>query len=140
MPQSQNGKDRTRRSQSNLIGLNWLFPLVLLGSAVFVWLTSLSLPEYVASHFVSSGQANGFMPRIIYVRLMVVMVVVAPFLMAYLPSLSLNKPDARINLPNREYWLSPERRQETINKISRSMKGAALFMAVFLSYCALAGS
>lgn len=134
MPQSQNDKDRTRRSQSYQIGLNWLFPLVLLGSAVFVWLTSLSLPEIVASHFASSGQADGFMPRIIYVRFMVAMVVLAPFLLAYLPSLTLNSPGARINLPNREYWLSPERREETVNKLCRSMKGAALFMAVFLSY------
>jgi hypothetical protein len=37
------------------------FVLLIAGTAAFVWLTALSLPDVVASHFGASVQANGFM-------------------------------------------------------------------------------
>ena len=135
MPQSKNYySNRNTRFQSKQTENNWLLPFVLIGSGLFVWLTSQSLPDIVASHFIASGVANGFMPKIIYIRLMIALVVILPILIAYLPCLTMNSPDARINLPNRDYWLSPERRQNTINLLCRSMKSAALILAIFLSY------
>jgi len=111
-----------------------IFLIVLVGALAFVWLTSRALPDVVASHFVASGIANGFMPRTDYVRLMLLILVIVPVTMAYLPALSLNSPKARINLPNKEYWLAPIRRGETIRVLHAHMVRAATMLLVFLSY------
>ena len=84
--------------------------------------------------FVASGVANGFMPRAHYVRFMHAFIVALPLVLAYLPALSLNSPKARINLPNREYWLAPVRRAETIKVLREHMVRVAALLVVFLSY------
>ena len=87
-----------------------VFLVVLGGAAAFVWLTARGLPDVVASHFGASGAANGFMPRAAYLRFMLALVVVPPAAVVVLPALLLNRSNARINLPHREYWLAPDRR------------------------------
>jgi hypothetical protein len=135
MPQFRNHTDtRKNKFHSKKTINNWMLPFVVLACAIFVWLTSLSLPEVVAAHFIASGEVNGYMPKKIYSWLMIALVVISPMLIAYLARLTLNSPNARINIPNREYWLAPERRQDTINKLSRDMMGSGVILAVFLSY------
>jgi uncharacterized membrane protein len=125
----------TRTAPSRRISsLNGWFWLILLCSVVFVIISSLNLPATVASHFVASGAANGFMPGWIYQRTMVLLIIIFPTLLAYLSSWSLNSPDARINLPNREYWLAPQRRETTLRRLRRSMKTAAMMLTLFLDY------
>src|ERR1035437_9211047 len=111
-----------------------LFLILLAGATAFVWLTSRSLPEVVASHFVASGAANGFMPRTFYLRFMLVFIVVLPSILAFLPTLSLGSPKARFNLPNKEYWLAPDRRTETIRFLREHMVRVGSLLVVFLSY------
>ena len=109
--------------------------LVVVGvAAAFVWLTGRGLPEVVASHFVASGAANGFMPRAAYLRFMLVLVVVPPVTVVVLPTLMLNGPHTRINLPNREYWLAPGRRAETITFLREQMANQGTLLAAFLAY------
>lgn len=115
-------------------GSPFMFPVVLVGTAIFIWLTGYSLPAVVASHFGASGQANGFMPREIYVRIMLGLLVFVSLFMVYLPGWTMNSPNARINLPNRDFWLAPERRQETIDRLRRSMRGAASLTVAFLGF------
>jgi hypothetical protein len=114
--------------------LSMLFLFALCAAAAFVWLTSGELPTVVASHFAASGVANGFMPREYYVRFMLAMIIVLPALVAFLPGLSLKSPNVRINLPNREYWLEPGRRDDTIQVLCASMRRFAMLLLVFLSY------
>lgn len=77
------------------------------------WWLSSRLPERVASHFGPSGAPNGWMPRDAFV---IFYAVIAVFLAGSL-SVSLGivarTPDARLNLPRKDYWLAPERRAET---------------------------
>jgi len=110
------------------------FVLLIAGAAAFVWLTSLSLPDVVASHFGASGQANGFMSRDAYVGLMLACVAGLPTLLTVVSNLGLDAPKARINLPNRDYWLTPERRGETVSYVRAHLARFAAVLVVFLCY------
>jgi uncharacterized membrane protein len=71
------------------------------------------LPERLASHFGPSGMPNGWMTKeqfYITYALVLIPALVVEFLVGRRIS---RKGDARINLPNKEYWLAPERREET---------------------------
>jgi Protein of unknown function (DUF1648) len=111
-----------------------LLLILVAGAAFFVWVTSRSLPEVVASHFGASGVASGFMPRAFYVRFILAFVVGLPLALVFLPSLAFSNPKARFNLPNREYWLAPDRRTETIEFLRQHLARFGLMLVVFLCY------
>jgi uncharacterized membrane protein len=110
--------------------------LLLLFAAVaaFVWGTSEALPALVASHFDASGSANGFMPRATYRRLMLALLVFVPLLVAFLPTALIGKGGRHVSLPNKDYWLAPERREETIGFIRTHGQVFAAAIAVFMGY------
>jgi hypothetical protein len=103
-------------------------------AALFVWVSSRALPEVVASHFGVSGRANGFMSREAYVGLMLPTVVLVPLLLVALPTWAFRSPNARINLPHRDYWLAPQRRAQTVAILSTQSVRFAAMMLVFLCY------
>ena len=109
--------------------------LVFLAAAVaFVWGSSDALPPLVASHFDSQGNADGFMPRSGYVTFIVVLLLGIPLLLAYLP-IALARMDVRnINLPNGQYWLAAERREETFVFLRLHFVSFASVLVVFLAY------
>ena len=111
-----------------------MFLVVLASAAAFIWLTSRGLPEVVASHFVASGAANGFMPRAYYVGFMLLFAIALPAALAFLPVLNLNEPNARLNVPNREYWLAPERREQTARILREHMARVGTLLVIFLAY------
>jgi hypothetical protein len=109
------------------------FVLLIAGAAAFILLTSLSLPDVIASHFGSDGRANGFMPRGAYVGLLLAFVIGLPTLLI-VSSRGLDSPNARINLPNRDYWLAPGRRAETVAYLRAHLKQFSTVLVVFLCY------
>ncbi|MEO8925173.1 MAG: hypothetical protein ABI330_20500 [Caldimonas sp.] len=96
-----------------------VFLVFLAAGAVFVWWSSGALPEVVASHFVSGGVANGFMPRGEFVGFMLAVVLLVPALLYSLGWLASRLPVQFVNLPNRQYWLAPERRAATLVRLER---------------------
>ena len=71
------------------------------------------LPERMASHFGASGAPSGWMTKeqfFITYALVLIPALVVEFFVGKRIS---RKGDARISLPNKEYWLAPERREET---------------------------
>jgi hypothetical protein len=105
-----------------------------LGAALFVLLTSRGLPPVVASHFDGSGAANGFMTREYYTLLMLALVVGMPLLLVYLPAFAFSGPEAKINVPNRDYWLAPERRQATVCFLRRHIARFGTLLLLLLCY------
>jgi Domain of unknown function (DUF1648) len=103
-------------------------------AAIFVWFTGSALPGLVASHFGSAGTPNGFMPRGVYIAFMLVFVIGLPLLLVLVTSFALGRPNARINLPNRDYWLAPERRAETIDFLRASLRWFGALLVAFLCY------
>lgn len=110
------------------------FLVLVAGAAVFIWVTSGSLPEVVAAHFGASGSANGFMPRAFYVRFMLAITVALPLGLTVLTNVTLRVSEARLNLPNREYWLAPERRAETLEYLRQQNMRVGFMLTVFLCY------
>jgi hypothetical protein len=113
----------------------WRSLSVLLALAAgFVLFTAGPLPVVVASHFGAGGGANGFMPRDAYVMFMLALVVGLPTLLTGLAALVRLLPVERINLPDRDYWLAPERQEETVAYLERHGARLAAVLAVFLCF------
>jgi uncharacterized membrane protein len=71
------------------------------------------LPDRLASHFGASGIPNGWMTKAQFMLMYGVVLIPALAIEFWVSRQIANKPDARLNLPNKEYWLAPERRAET---------------------------
>lgn len=79
------------------------------------------LPERSATHFGISGEPDrwGERSELVIVYLGTVALMAALFLA--IPLAFGRLPGSVINLPNRDYWLAPERREETLEWLSTSM-------------------
>ncbi|HTK98640.1 MAG TPA: hypothetical protein VL379_11480 [Pseudomonadales bacterium] len=105
------------------------FWVLLIGAAAFVWITGSGLPPLVASHFGSGGQADGFMARGDYLTFMLIGAVAIPVLIVIPQRLVETIPPRLINVPNREYWLAPERIDSTLGYL----RGHAVWFAAMLT-------
>jgi len=107
--------------------------LLAFGVAIAIFLaTSATLPATVATHFAGGGRANGFMTRIgyqvFYFALMTLMVAVTYGSLTWLPS----RFPHLLNLPHRDYWLEPRRRQATLATLRAFGVAMALSMLTLL--------
>jgi len=93
------------------------------------------LPDVMASHFDARGTPNGWQPKHAFFILIAVVILVCTipaFIVPWrLPSMS----PARINLPNKAYWLAPERREETwcFFRVQMAWWGCALLSILLYS-------
>ncbi len=71
------------------------------------------LPVRMASHFAASGMPNGWMTKSQFFIVYAVVLVPALVVEFWVGTRISKKPDAQLRLPNKEYWLAPERRAET---------------------------
>ena len=72
------------------------------------------LPDVVASHFDAHGAPNGWQTRTIFFAFFVGSIVISTIVCFGVPMLIASMPPALINLPHKEYWLSPERRPTSL--------------------------
>jgi len=107
---------------------------VSIAAGAFIGLTSGSLPPMVASHFDGAGHPNGFMPRSLYVALLVVIVFAVPLLLSIVPLIASGKAGERLNIPNKNYWLHPDRRDATLDYIARHARWFGYGVTIFLCY------
>ncbi len=77
------------------------------------------LPDRVASHFGASGRPDAWSDKSFFVGLYLAVVGIIAILLPGSGACISKLPDSLINLPNKEYWLAPERRQETFDSLSR---------------------
>jgi uncharacterized membrane protein len=82
-------------------------------ASVFISFTAGDLPEHMASHFNRSGAADGFMPRTLYIRLMLGVAVGLPLILVLIQTVLVRKAPHLLNLPNKGFWLSGDRKNET---------------------------
>jgi len=111
-----------------------LLLLLMAAAAGFIVIAGAHLPAWVASHFDAAGRPNGFMSKQAYITVMLAIVIVTPLMIGWLPALTLRQPNTRINLPNRDYWLAPERRAATIEILLGRMRLFACLLLAFLCY------
>jgi uncharacterized membrane protein len=110
--------------------------VILLGIGLFAgWSVSSAWPQLplrVASHFNARGQPDGYMPREAFFTDLallgggfIVLLLLTPALLRLLPS-------NLINMPNRDYWLAPERRNESFGYIAIWFGWVAIATSVLL--------
>jgi len=74
------------------------------------------------------------MPRNVYIGVTFLLVIGAPVLLVFLTWFAIKSPGARINLPNRDHWLAPERRSETVSFLRAHILRFAALLVTFLCY------
>jgi uncharacterized membrane protein len=92
------------------------------------------MPETMASHFDGAGRPNGFQSRTEFFGLTAVMLVLMAAVFIGLGSLIRVFPARWVNLPHRDFWLAPERRESTFDFIGRQTEwfGVATLLLTLL--------
>lgn len=79
------------------------------------------LPARLASHFDAAGRPNGWSSKPAYFALQAFIVVVLTLCFAALPGWLERAPARLVNLPNKDYWLAPERRVSTMARVASAL-------------------
>jgi uncharacterized membrane protein len=109
-------------------GVFLLLCLALVGEAAYVPM----LPHRLAVHFDPNGRANGWLDQAQFISLLAVTLVVLAGIFAS-SSLLGRIPDRLINLPNKSYWLAPERRDETLTFMREWLRWLLVLTLAFLT-------
>ena len=90
------------------------------------------LPARVASHFDAAGLAKAFMPKDGFLAIHLVVLGILAVVFLLIPALIGRLPPSMINLPNKDYWLAPERRVHTAQKLQSFLVGFGNVTLLFL--------
>jgi uncharacterized membrane protein len=107
-----------------------LLALVALAIVQFIYFYP-QLPETVASHFDMSGTPNGWMSKTMFLVIMLFVTVLSVGSTAGIALLLPQLQDS-MNISNKQYWLAPERRDQTMAFISSNMLWIACAVVVLL--------
>lgn len=115
-----------------------VFGLAFVAFAIALAATYPALPQRVASHFDAQGLPNGWMPRRSYAFFMAAAALGLPWLLIAATRLVRTLPISMVNVPHRQYWLAPERREEVYHTtevagIWLATSEVLLFLLVHLS-------
>lgn len=90
--------------------------LVVCVSQIALWFND--LPEQVPSHFDGNGQVDGHMNRVAFCSTMGLMNLVFLIGFPLLGLLTKYIPDSLVNMPNKDYWLAPNRRDNSMRTMT----------------------
>ena len=107
----------------------FLLPALALVHMAYYWP---QLPSPMASHFGPSGKADGWMDKQSFAIFYVVLVSVISLTWSSFGWLLKKTPNDMINLPNKEYWLAPERREQSLARMSRQLSVFGIATLAFL--------
>ena len=100
---------------------------VILAAGAGVATTIGYLPDKVATHFGAGGRANGWMSRVEYAWMMTALVLAMPLAVWLVLAILPRRWPRLVNLPHRDYWLAPERREATLDRLA--ILGATIALA-----------
>ena len=109
--------------------LLWSIPIVLILLNI---LYLPRLPEMVAVHFNAAGSADSFWKKNSAFEFQVIFIIGLTLLMWGLSILVYKLPEKALNLPNRDYWLAPERKRQTLDDISTFILWMGVLTNAFL--------
>src|SRR5229473_5914032 len=94
------------------------------------------LPDVVASHFNGRGAANGWQTKSAFFTVFVGVSALATVIGFGIPRIISVVPPHLINLPNKQYWLSPERLAETQAFLNNYFAwfGCAVFLVIIVTF------
>jgi uncharacterized membrane protein len=79
------------------------------------------MPHRMASRFDAAGRVNGWQSREAFLLLTLLVGSTSALIGFLAPRQIASQPNHRINLPHRDYWLAPQRREETMNFMAAMM-------------------
>ena len=107
-----------------LTSLKNLFVTLYIATIAVVFATGHGLPDTIASNFGDAGRARGFMSRAAYLTMMGLLIGIIPLILVFAFKWLPRRLTNLTNIPNRSYWLAPERRAQ----FQLRMEHAGLFM------------
>lgn len=96
-----------------------IFAALIGGAAIVLLATTGALPDRIPTHFVAGGVPNGWMTRGGYTTFMLAFTVGLPVLMVAAVGVLPRFAPRLVNLPNRDHWLAPERRGDSLAFLGR---------------------
>lgn len=115
-----------------LIFLRLLFTGLLPAAAVFVYLTTDPAAGYIASHFDGTGHADAYMAGGYYRSFMIFFAAIFPLIMVVMIAGVPRLFPGSINIPNRDYWFSPEQRRGTLLFLEKHALVLGCMMVLFI--------
>jgi len=110
-----------------------LFITLMIASTAFIVGIVGQLPPRVASHFGGAGQVNAWMTRDGYLLFMLGFATLFPlFIVASIAGLP-HLTSRGVKLPNRDYWLAPPRRGETLAALGAFGAWLGTLLTVFFA-------
>jgi uncharacterized membrane protein len=110
-----------------------LFIMLLVAGTILIAATTNQLPAQIASHFGAGGVPNGWMSRNFYLLFMLGFAVILPIVIVLSMSVLPRWKTGGINIPNRDYWLDPTRRESTLNYLSAYACWLGSLMVLFIT-------
>jgi len=111
-----------------------LFVMLLAAATALILYSVPELPELVAVHFNAAGRANGFMTRTGCRDFMLASTLGMPLLIVIATTLLPRVlPASLINIPNRDYWLAPERAHDSLVFLSEQGLWFGCILVLFLA-------
>jgi uncharacterized membrane protein len=93
------------------------------------------LPKIIASHFDGAGNPNGWSTKSAFFMIYWGIIALATVIFLVMPRFIAWLPNSLINLPNKDYWLAMERRENTMSFIADQVAWfgiATLILAIFV--------
>jgi uncharacterized membrane protein len=110
-----------------------LFILLLIAATILIGATTGQLPAQIASHFGAGGVPTGWMSRNDYRLVMLALAVVLPVVVVLGSTLLPRLSDSRINIPNRDHWLAPARRDATFQYLASHAYWLGSLLVAFIA-------
>jgi hypothetical protein len=104
---------------------------VTLGVAVTIAATADELPAQVASTFGGAGRPSGWMTRDFYALWTLAFAVGLPWIVFAAFALAPRLWPGHVNLPNRDFWLAPARREASLAFLAAHGSALACLMSLF---------
>jgi uncharacterized membrane protein len=91
------------------------------------------LPAVVAQHFDAAGRPNGWASRdgFFVFSWMILLGISAIFMLT--PRMLRRVPASLINLPNKDYWLAPERKEESLRSLGKELEWMGVLTIGFIA-------
>jgi uncharacterized membrane protein len=122
-----------QKMQKKPVSLAWK---ILVGmpflAAAHIGIYYAALPAKIASHFGTDGQANDYMSKSSFALFYIGTVLFQTVIFAGMGWLLRVLPDDSMNIPNRDYWLAPERKEATWERFAAQMHVFGIATTTFL--------